>query len=101
MASEIWLCLSSGEQALLREALSIYRYASEERLGRLLKKVDHAKSLPETILRVEDGFVEIEGNPNAVRVYDYDCDGIEDENLNPDEEGRSCILSEYEPSTLR
>jgi hypothetical protein len=98
MSSDIWLCLSSSERALLREALSAHRSTNKTLIESLLRKVERAGSLPETTLRVEDSFVEVEGNPNPIRIYDYDCDGVEDESLSPDEEGRACIVSEYEPS---
>jgi hypothetical protein len=96
MTSEIWLCLNASERALLREALSLL---SRDARGRALsRKIEMASALPETVLRVEDGFVEVVGNPNSVRVFDYDCDGIEDDSLSPDREGRPCILREYEPA---
>ena len=97
MSSDIWLCLSSSERALLREALSSHQSSKKQKVQGLLKRIERSAPLPETTLRVEGGFVEVEGNPNQIRIYDYDCDGVEEESLSTDEEGRVCIVSEYDP----
>jgi hypothetical protein len=100
MASDIWLPLSVDERNLLREALAAYAAIDVEgrkRIGIIRKKLETAGPLPDTVLRVEGGFVEVERSPNAVLVYDYDCDGVEDARLNPDDGGRSCIASEFPP----
>jgi hypothetical protein len=101
MARDVWISLSTTERNLLREALQEFSRArgSNSRSRALAQKIEGARQLPQTVLRVEGGFVEIEGNPNPVLMYDYDCDGEDD--LLPDDEGRACIVSEYKPSQGR
>jgi hypothetical protein len=41
---------------------------------------------------------EIAGNPFPVRLYDYDIDGVDE--LSFDEDGRACVISEFEPQTI-
>jgi hypothetical protein len=98
VASDIWLPLGSSERTLLREALAALSQSGRApgKLAPLMQKIEKAGPLPETVIRVEGGFVEIEHNPNPILVYDYDCDG-EDE-LGTDECGRPCIASEHEAS---
>ena len=53
------------------------------------------------VIRVKGGFIEnVEGNPVPVRVYDYDA-SYDAETSDRDEEGRPCIISEYEPASSR
>ncbi len=99
MASEVWLALNYNERALLREALIHYATsdrAEGEEVESMLRKIERAKPQPCVTVRVDGGFVEeIEGNPFPVRLYDYDIDGVEGPDF--DEDGRACIISEFEP----
>lgn len=99
MASEIWLPLTYGERSLMREALIHYlgnRHAMPSEVDALLSKIERAKPQPLVRVRVDGGFVEdIEGNPFPVRLYDYDIDGVDEPEF--DEEGRACVISEFEP----
>ena len=99
MASEVWLGLTYSERSLLREALVHYsssKHAEPDEVSALLAKLEHAKPAPCVIVRVDGGFVEeIAGNPFPVRLYDYDIDGVDE--LDFDEEGRGCVISEFEP----
>lgn len=100
MVSDVWLPLSSDERNLLRDALAAYAAidtADRKHLKALLSKIEKAQPLRNTVLRVDGGSVDVENNPNEVLVYDYDCDGVEDEYLSPDEVGRFCNASEYPP----
>jgi hypothetical protein len=103
MTSNIWVLLNSGEQDLLNAALSSFSCAegARDKAKSLMRKIERAGPLPETVLRVEGGFVEVENNPNRVRVFDYDCEGVGEKMLLPDEAGRVCILSEYGPARQR
>jgi hypothetical protein len=101
MASEVWLGLTFGERSLLREALDHYSHserAESDEIAAMLRKLDRAKPQPFVTVRVDGGFVEdIEGNPFPVRLYDYDVDGVDEPDF--DDEGRACVISEFEPKT--
>ncbi|HEX3652248.1 MAG TPA: hypothetical protein VHU18_05420 [Rhizomicrobium sp.] len=100
MASEIWLPLTANERGLLLEALTHYsgsRHAEAKEVDAMLRKIERAKPQPCVTIRVDGGFVEeIAGNPFPVRLYDYDIDGVDD--LSFDEDGRACVISEFEPT---
>src|SRR5690242_2897652 len=99
MASEVWLGLNFNERALMREALIHYttsKHAEPDEVEALLRKLNRAKPQSCVTLRVDGGFVEeIEGNPFPVRLYDYDIDGVDEPDF--DEDGRACVISEFEP----
>lgn len=101
MASEVWLPVTASERSLLQEALAYYtesKRADEEEITAMLRKIERAKPQPCVTVRVDGGSVEaIEGNPFPVRLYDYDIDGVDE--LGFDEDGRACIISEFQPST--
>ena len=48
-------------------------------------------------IRIRGGMVEdvVCGDFVAVTVYDYDTEGIDADDLGEDEDGESCIVSEY------
>src|SRR5437763_16001966 len=99
MASEVWLRLTFSERSLLREALIHYvgsKRAAEEEIDAMLRTLDRAKPQPCVSVRVDGGFVEeIDGNPFPVRLYDYDVDGVDEPDF--DENGRACVIIEFEP----
>jgi hypothetical protein len=99
MASEVWLRLTFNERSLLREALIHYSgspRAEQEETEAMLKKLDRAKPQACVTVRVDGGFVEeIERNPFPMRLYDYDVDGVDEPDF--DEDGRACVISEFEP----
>lgn len=99
MASEVWLSLTANERSLLLEALTRYsgsKQAEEDELAAMRQKIERAKPQPWVTVRVGGGMVEeIAGNPFPVRLYDYDIDGVDD--LGFDEDGRACVISEFEP----
>jgi len=101
MASEVWLSLKASERSLLREALNHYsgsERAEEEEIKAMLQKLDHAKPQPWVTIRMEGGLVdEITDNSFPVRLYDYDVDGVDEPEF--DEDGRACVISEFEPKT--
>lgn len=101
MASEVWLGLTFSERSLLREALAHYsgsERAESDEIEAMLQKLDRAKPQPRVTVRVDGGFVEeIAGNPFPVRLYDYDVDGVDEPEF--DEEGRACVISEFEPKS--
>ena len=100
MASEVWLSLKTSERSLLREALNHYsstKRAGKEEARAMLQKLDGAKPHPWVTIRVEGGLVdEITDNPFPVRLYDYDVDGVDEPEF--DEDGRACVISEFEAS---
>jgi len=95
--------LTAQERGLLLEALSHYsdgKRAEADEVDTMRGKIERAKPQPCVIMRVEGGFVEeIGGNPFPVRLYDYDIDGVDDPQF--DEEGRACVISEYEPQRIQ
>ena len=99
MASEVWLSLTANERSLLLEALAHYsdsRRVEENEMTAMRRKIERAKPQPWVTIRVDGGFVEeIAGNPFPVRLYDYDIDGVDE--LSFDEDGRACVISEFEP----
>ena len=101
MAAGVWLGLTYGERSVLREALNHYSgstRAEPEEVSALLTKLERAKPAPCVTVRVDGGFVEeIAGNPFPVRLYDYDIDGVDEPDF--DEEGRGCVISEFEAQT--
>lgn len=103
MASDVWLSLTAKERSLLLEALSDYagsKQAEENEVAAVRTKVARAKPQPWVTVRVDGGFVEeIAGNPFPVRLYDYDIDGVDD--LSFDEDGRACVISEFEPNVAQ
>ena len=103
MASEVWLPLTANERSLLLEALAHYagsRRAEEEDIDAMRRKIASAKPQPCVTIRVDGGLVEeIAGNPFPVRLYDYQIHGVDD--LAFDEDGRACVISEFEPMIAR
>jgi hypothetical protein len=101
MASEVWLPLTSRERTLLREALIHYsgsKHAEPDEVSELLRKIERSKPQSLVTVRVDGGFVEeVEGNPFPVRLYDYDIDGVDEPDF--DEQGRACVISEFEPKS--
>jgi len=100
MTSTVWVPLDNNERNLQREALATLAntgLVDRKRIKTFAKKIEAAQPLRDTVLRVQGGFVDVEANPNGVVVYDYDCDGVEDDYLIRDEEGRFCITSEFPP----
>jgi hypothetical protein len=103
MAAEVWLGLTAGERSLLLEALAHYaasKRAEEDEIDAMRRKITSAKPKPWVTVRVDGGMVEeIVGNPFPVRLYDYDTYGVDD--LEFDEDGRACVISEFEPQPLK
>jgi hypothetical protein len=101
MASEVLLSLTASERSLLLEALAHYansKCAEEDEIAGMRRKIERARPQPWVTVRVDGGMVEeIAGNPFPVRLYDYDIDGVDE--LSFDENGRVCVISEYEPQT--
>ena len=103
MGSAVWLSLTATERGLLREAVTYYstsRHAEQDEIDAVQRRLDSAKPQPWVTVRVDGGMVEeIAGNPFPVRLYDYDIDGVDD--LSFDEDGRACVISEFEPQTVK
>lgn len=103
MASEVWLSMTANERSLLLEALSYYagsRRAEKDEITAMRRKIERAKPQPWVTIRVDGGMVEeVAGNPFPVRLYDYDIDGVDD--LSFDEDGRACVISEFEPQPVQ
>lgn len=102
MTSEVWLSLTANERSLVLEALAHYagsRRAEADEIDAMRRKIARAKPQPWVTTRVDGGFVEeVAGNPFPVRLYDYDIDGVDD--LQFDDDGRACVISEYEPQHM-
>jgi hypothetical protein len=93
MSSDIWLCLSSSERALLREALSSH---GSEAATVLEKKVAEAGLHPDITVGVYGGQVQwTSGNPFPIRIVDYD--GEREDLPATDENGDACRIW-FEPS---
>ncbi|MBV8976915.1 MAG: hypothetical protein JO261_14495 [Alphaproteobacteria bacterium] len=95
-----WICLKEGERDLVLNGLAELERRDgtiAQRAVLLANRLGRSEALPQTVLRVEGGIVEVEGNPNPVTIYDYDCDGVED--LLVDEIGKPCIVSECKPAS--
>ncbi len=103
MTNKVWISLTAREREILTDALAAYigsAAAEANEAAALIRKVVRAK--PENIMTVhlEGGFIEeLRGYPIPVRIYDYDCDDIEAPDV--DDDGRPCIISEYDPDRRR
>ncbi|MGC9954096.1 MAG: hypothetical protein ABSD21_07445 [Rhizomicrobium sp.] len=92
MTKEVWVSLSTGERAILRNALTCYareNAAETPAVAELLKKLEPSKPYPDITIGVYGGQVQWTlGNPFPLRVCDYDGDKCDLPDL--DKSGQWC-----------
>jgi hypothetical protein len=94
-----------AELEVLRKALSLEMAASlvegskehQSIATRLFMQFARMQVKPEVVtITIEEGLLDVTTPPGIeVHVYDYDVEGVDDDELSKDEHGFPCIISEY------